>query len=86
MDMRSGCYAGQTLNKKSVKKIPEGQPTNAGRDNTLIVVRVDTNAVLFKIKGKLAELDMLQFIFVKIWPSPDACVDNMRETLATSYL
>jgi hypothetical protein len=55
-------------------------------DHSLIMVRVYTNTVLFQIKSILTIFDMLQFIFMQIWPSPYSSINDMREAFPTSYL
>lgn len=46
--------------------------TYAGWYNPFVMVRIDTNAVLLKVKGILAEFYVLQFVLVNIRPSPNA--------------
>ena len=38
--------------------------TYSRRNNSLIMVRVDTHTILLEVKGKLAELGVFQFIFM----------------------
>ena len=62
------------------------RPTNAGRNHSLVVVGVDTHVVILEVKGELAELDVLQFILVEVWPAPEPSVDHMGEPFPPSYL
>jgi len=50
------------------------------------VVRVDTNGITFQVESKLAVLYVLQLIFVKIWPPPNASVNDVRKTFPSGNL
>ena len=50
------------------------------------MVRVDTHIVIFEVKGILAELHMLEFIFVKVGPAPQSCINDMRKTFPSCHL
>lgn len=60
--------------------------TNTRAYDSLIVVWVDTNIVLFQLKRILTKFAVLQFILVQVRPAPDASIDNMWKSLATSNL
>lgn len=60
--------------------------TDAWRYHSLVVVGVDTHVVILEVKGELAELDVLQFILVEVWPAPEPSVDHMGEPFPPSYL
>lgn len=60
--------------------------TNAWRDDPLVVVRVDANVVGFQVERVLAVFYMLQFVLVKIRPSPQSGIDHVRETFTSSHL
>lgn len=61
-------------------------PTYARRHHSLIVIGVDTHTVTLEVEGKLAIFDVLQFIFMQVWPTPQPGVDYMWETFASSHL
>jgi hypothetical protein len=50
------------------------------------VIGVNANRVALQIKRKLAKFDVLEFIFMQVWPAPYARINNMRESLASGYL
>ena len=50
------------------------------------MVGVHTHVVIFQIKGILAELDMFEFIFVEVRPTPQSSINHMRKTLPSRYL
>lgn len=50
------------------------------------MVRIDANGVAFEIKRELAVLDVLQFVFVEIRPSPYPSVYNVRKALSAGDL
>lgn len=54
--------------------------------HALIVVGVHTHVIVLQIECILTELDMLEFILVKVWPSPQTSIYNMRETFPPSHL
>lgn len=60
--------------------------TDAGRHHPLVVEGVHTHAVVLQVEGKLAELDVLQLVFVQVGPAPEAGVNDMWETLAAGNL
>ncbi len=60
--------------------------TYARRHHSLIVIGVDTHIVTLKVKGKLAVLDVLQFILMQVWPPPQAGINHMREPFTSSHL
>ena len=66
----------------------QGQPrqVNAGANHPLVMVRVDTNRICLEVKTELAVLDLLQLIFVKVGPAPDAGVNHMGKSFTTSNL
>ena len=45
--------------------------------NPLVMVRIDANCISFKVKSVLTILDLLEFIFMKIWVSPDSRIYHM---------
>lgn len=59
---------------------------NPRRHHTLIVVGVHTHVIILQIERILTELDMFEFILVKVRPSPQTSVYDMGETLPTSHL
>lgn len=54
--------------------------------HTFVMVGVHTHIIILQIEGVLTELDMLEFILVEVWPSPQTSVNDMRETLSPSHL
>lgn len=50
------------------------------------MIRVDADGVALQVKCELAELDMLEFVLVKIGPAPDASVDHVRKAFAARHL
>jgi hypothetical protein len=66
----------------------QGQPRqiNAGAHHPLVMVWVDAYRVGLEVKTKLAVLDLLQLILVKVGPSPYAGVDHVRKSFPTSNL
>lgn len=60
--------------------------TDARGHRSLVVIGVDAYIVILKVKGKLAEFDMLQFILMQVWPPPQPGVDHMREAFTSSHL
>lgn len=66
--------------------ILNAETNNAWRYHSLVVVGVDTHVVILEVKGELAELDVLQFILVEVWPAPEPSVDHMGEPFPPSYL
>lgn len=60
--------------------------TNARRHYPLVVVGVHTHAVILQVEGVLTKLDMFQFVFVQVWPTPQAGINDVRETLSTGNL
>lgn len=50
------------------------------------MVGVDTHIVILQVKGVLAELDMLEFIFVEVRPAPQPCINHMRKTFPPCHL
>lgn len=50
------------------------------------MVRVHTHVVVLQVKGVLAELDVLEFILVEVRPTPQPCIDHMREPLPARHL
>lgn len=63
-----------------------GLLTDPRGDYSLVVVGVDTHAVLLQIEGVVTELAVLQFVLVKVRPTPDTSVDHVRESLPSSHL
>jgi len=61
-------------------------PTDAWRHYPLIMVGVDTYIVVLQVKGVLAELDMLKFIFVEVRPAPQPCINDVRKTFSACHL
>lgn len=49
-------------------------------------VTLTTHVFLFQIECEMTDLQMFQFIFMKIWPTPDPCIDNVRKAFPTSDL
>jgi len=60
--------------------------TNARTHDTLIMIWIDTHVVLLQLKCKLTKFAVFQLILVQVWPTPDACVHNMRKTLPSCHL
>lgn len=51
------------------------------------MVGVDADLVLLQVEGILAGLDGTQLVVtVQVWPSPQAAVDDVRETLPVGHL
>lgn len=50
------------------------------------MVGVDTYIVVLQVKGVLAELDMLEFIFVEVRPTPQPCINDVRKTFPSCHL
>ena len=50
------------------------------------MIGIDADAVSLQVKCVLTVLDILQFIFVKVWPAPDASINNMRKTFSRCNL
>ena len=50
------------------------------------MVWIDTDTVCLQIECVLAKLQILQLIFVQIWPPPDLGVNNMGESLPGLHL
>ncbi len=50
------------------------------------MVGVHTHVIVLQIECILTELDMLEFILVKVWPSPQTSIHDMRETFPPSHL
>lgn len=50
------------------------------------MVRVHANRVAFEIERELTVLDVLQFVFVEIWPAPYAGINHMGKTFASCHL
>lgn len=50
------------------------------------MVGVDAYIVVLQVKGVLAELDMLEFIFVEVGPAPQPCINDMRKALPPCHL
>lgn len=50
------------------------------------MVGVDAHVVILQVKGVLAELDMLEFIFVEVGPAPQPCINHMRKTFPSCHL
>lgn len=69
-----------SLGKAGVALDVESGEVDAGGDDTLVVVRVHAHAVRFQIEGELAVLDLLELVLVKVGPSPDPGVDDMRKS------
>lgn len=62
------------------------EPTNAWWHHPLIMVGIDAHVVILQVKGILAELDMLKFIFVEVRPAPQPCINHMRKTFPSCHL
>lgn len=60
--------------------------TYARGDHPLVVVWVYTDTVLLEVKCVMTKFAVFQFVFVKIRPSPNASIDNMRKTLPPRHL
>lgn len=56
-----------------------------GRHHAFVVERVYANQVLM-IRGRRTTLQLLELAFVHVRPAPYACVDDVRYSLAASYL
>ena len=56
------------------------------RNDSFIVIWVDTDAVTLEVKGVLTELCMSQFVLVEIGPSPYLGIDHMWKPFPTSNL
>ena len=50
------------------------------------MVGVDTHVVVLQVEGVLAELDMLEFVFVEVRPAPQPCINDMRKTFPPRHL
>ena len=74
-----------TLVRKKEKKKVANKFTDARR-NPFVVVGVDADRVALEVEGELAELDVLELVLVQVGPPPDACVDDVRETLPSGHL
>lgn len=74
------------VNAAQYSRVKIKDPTNSGGHHPLIMVRVDANRVAFEIERELTVLDVLQFVFVEIWPAPYAGINHMRETFAPCHL
>ena len=61
--------------------LPETGNVDAGRDDPLIVVWVDTYWVCLEVEGVLTVLDLFQLVLVEVRPAPNPGVDHMWETL-----
>lgn len=48
--------------------------------------RLTTHVFLLQIEGEMTDLQMFQFVFMKIRPTPNPSVDNMRKTFTTGDL
>ena len=62
--------------------LPDTGNIDAGRDDPLIVVWVDTYWVCLEVKGVLTVLDMFQLVLVEVRPTPNPGVDHMWENLS----
>jgi len=60
--------------------------TYACRNNALIVVGVDANAISFQVKRKLADFAMFHLILMYIRPAPDPRIYHMRKPLTCGHL
>lgn len=57
------------------------------RLHPLVVVGVDADFILLEVEGVLAGLDGAQLVVaVQVGPSPQAAVDDMRQTFAVRHL
>lgn len=55
--------------------------------HSLVVVRVYTYFILFKIKSIFTVFNCLKFmVAVKVWPAPQAAVNDMWQSLAVRHL
>lgn len=50
------------------------------------MVGIDADIVILQVKGVLAELDMLEFIFVEVRPAPQPCINDMRKAFPPCHL
>lgn len=50
------------------------------------MIRVDADGVALQVERELAELDMFEFVLVKIRPTPNSRVDHVWETFAARNL
>lgn len=50
------------------------------------MVGVNTHIVILQVEGVLAELDMLEFILVEVWPAPQPCINHMRKAFPPRHL
>ena len=62
------------------------QLTYSGGDNPFVMVRVHTDAVVFEVKGKLAELAVFQLVLVQVRPPPYSGIHHVWEALSTGHL
>lgn len=60
--------------------------TDARGHHSLVMVGVDANIVVLEVKGELAELDVLEFVLVQVWPAPQAGVDDVGEAFSPGDL
>lgn len=50
------------------------------------MVGIHTDIVIFEVEGILTKLDVLELIFVEVWPTPESSVDHMGEAFPPSNL
>ena len=70
--------------RRMVKRQP-GQ-VDAGRNDALVVVRIDADQILFQIEGVLAVLFVLEFVLVKIRPTPKTSVNYVGKSFTRRHL
>lgn len=59
---------------------------NTRRYYPFIMIRIHTYAVTFQIKRILAEFQVLELVFVQVWPSPYPGIDHVWKALSARNL
>lgn len=74
------------LDQTPWNRVLKAETNDPRRHHPLVVVRVDAHIVVLQVEGVLAELDMLEFVLVEVWPAPQPCVDHMGEAFPACNL
>lgn len=60
--------------------------TDSWRYHSLIMIGIHTDRITLEVKSILAEFDMLQLIFMQVWPSPYSSINNMWKPFPSCHL